>query len=104
MLQSKFKIGADASAAAGPVGRNAAAATDISLRSELLTYSRARGVFAGVDLNGADVSQNEDDTAKFYGANAKSYKEILQGDAATPAPAKRFVSTVSQYFKASRQR
>lgn len=104
LLKSKFKIGADASAAAGPVGRNAAAATDISLRSELLTYSRARGVFAGVDLNGADVSQNGDDTAKFYGASAKSYKEILQGDAATPPAAKRFVSTVARYFKASRQR
>ena len=102
LLKSKLKIGADASAAAGPVGRNAAAATDISLRAELLTYSRARGVFAGVDLNGADVSQNEDDTAKFYGPNAKSYKEILKGDAATPPMAKRFVSTVSRYFRTSR--
>lgn len=102
LLKSKFKIGTDASAAAGPIGRNAAAATDLSLRAELLTYSRARGVFAGVDLNGADVSQNSDDTAKFYGPNAKSYKEILQGDAATPPMAKRFVSTVARYFKSAR--
>ena len=57
LLHSKFKIGADASAAAGPVGRHAAASTDILLNAELLSYSRAKGVFAGVDLNGAVVSQ-----------------------------------------------
>lgn len=71
LLHSKFKIGADASAAAGPVGRNAAASTDILLIAELLTYSRAEGIFAGVDLNGAVVSQNEDDTKLFYGGQAK---------------------------------
>ena len=101
LLKSKFKIGADASAAAGPVGRHAAAATDITLNAELLTYSRAKGIFAGVDLNGADVSQNEDDTAKFYGPDAKSYKEILHGDASTPPMAKRFVKTVARYFRSA---
>ncbi len=102
LLKSKFKIGADASAAAGPIGRNAAAATDLSLRAELLTYSRARGIFAGVDLNGADVSQNDDDTQKFYSADPKPYKEILMGNAATPPAAKRFVSTVARYFRSAR--
>ena len=102
MLHSKFKIGADASAAAGPVGRNAAAATDILLKAELLTYSRARGIFAGVDLNGADVSQNQSDTDKLYGGTDISYKTVLSGDKPVPADAKQFVRTVSRYFKASR--
>ena len=102
LLHSKFKIGADASAAAGPVGRNAAASTDILLHAELLTYSRARGVFAGVDLNGADVSQNTDDTNSFYGGNAKSYKEILEGGVAVPHSARMFVKTVGQYFRSTK--
>lgn len=102
LLKSKVKLGADASVAAGPVGRNAAAATDVSLRAELLTYSRARGVFAGVDLNGADLSQNGDDTAAYYGANAKSYEDILKGEGKVPPMAQRFVSTVARYFHASR--
>ncbi|MGI8770230.1 MAG: lipid-binding SYLF domain-containing protein, partial [Acidobacteriaceae bacterium] len=66
LLKSKFKIGGDASAAAGPVGRNAQAATDWKLNAELLTYSRAKGLFAGIDLTGAVVSQNVDDTTTFY--------------------------------------
>ncbi|SEF44056.1 Lipid-binding SYLF domain-containing protein [Bryocella elongata] len=102
LLHSKFKIGADASAAAGPVGRNAAAATDISLKAELLTYSRARGIFAGVDLNGATVSQNTDDTRLFYGGGDVSYPEILHGNVRTPSAARRFVSTVARYFRSTR--
>lgn len=102
LLKSKFKIGADASAAAGPVGRHAAAATDVLLNAELLTYSRAKGIFAGVDLNGADVSQNGSDTDKFYGGDSVSYKEILNGDKQVPQDARRFVSTVSRYFRQSR--
>ncbi len=62
LLHDKFKIGADASAAAGPVGRDAQASTDISMRAEMLTWSRSRGVFAGIDLSGATVSQNTADT------------------------------------------
>lgn len=102
LLHSKFKIGADASAAAGPVGRNAAASTDILLSAELLTYSRAKGIFAGVDLNGAVVSQNEDDTKLFYGGQAKPYAEILHGAVPVPSAARRFVSTVAQYFHSTR--
>jgi lipid-binding SYLF domain-containing protein len=59
LLASKFKIGADASAAAGPVGRDAAAATDWKMKSELLTYSRSRGIFAGLDLSGTAVTQDK---------------------------------------------
>ena len=102
LLHSKFKIGADASAAAGPVGRHAAASTDILLNAELLTYSRAKGVFAGVDLNGAVVSQNTDDTNLFYGGQAKPYADILHGNVAVPSAARRFVSTVARYFHSTR--
>ncbi len=102
LLHSKFKIGADAAAAAGPVGRNAAASTDILLKAELLTYSRARGIFAGVDLNGATVSQNDEDTSTFYGGSPKSYKEILSGEVPVPSAARRFVSTVAKYFHSTR--
>ncbi len=67
LLSNKFKIGGSASAAAGPVGRDAGAETDWKLKAEMLTYSRARGVFAGVDLNGAVVSQDKDKTRLLYG-------------------------------------
>ena len=69
MLHDKFKIGADAAAAAGPVGRNAQAATDIELHAEFLTYSRSRGLFAGIDLNGAALSQDSEDTRGLYGSD-----------------------------------
>jgi lipid-binding SYLF domain-containing protein len=100
LLKSKFKIGADAAAAAGPVGRNAAAATDWKLNAELLTYSRSKGLFAGIDLNGAVVSQNTEDTDVFYGGTAKPFEEILHGAIAVPAGAKAFVRTVARYFHA----
>jgi lipid-binding SYLF domain-containing protein len=100
LLHSKFKIGADAAAAAGPVGRNAAASTDILLSAELLTYSRSKGLFAGVDLNGAVVSQNVDDTNLYYGGTAKPYEEILHGQVVVPHGARAFVRTVARYFHA----
>ncbi len=70
MLQSKFKIGGDAAAAAGPVGRNAQAGTDWKLNAEFLTYSRSRGLFAGIDLDGTVLSQNSDETRTFYGCGS----------------------------------
>jgi lipid-binding SYLF domain-containing protein len=100
LLHSQFKIGADAAAAAGPVGRNASASTDILLKAELLSYSRAKGIFAGVDLNGAVVSQNTDDTNLFYGGTAKPFSEILHGGVAVPTGARHFVRTVARYFHA----
>ena len=102
LLHSKFKIGADAAAAAGPVGRNAAASTDILLSAELLTYSRSKGLFAGVDLNGAVVSQNVDDTNLYYGGQAKPYEEILHGSVAVPHGARHFVHAVARYFHSTR--
>jgi lipid-binding SYLF domain-containing protein len=98
LLKSKFKIGGDASAAAGPVGRNAAASTDWKMGAELLTYSRARGLFAGIDLNGAVVDQNVDATRTYYGT-AYPFEQLLKGQVATPPDARPFVRTVAKYFK-----
>src|ERR1700723_1198477 len=88
LLQSKFKLGADASAAAGPVGRDAGADTDWKMKAEVLTYSRARGLFAGIDLNGSSVTQDKDETRILYGQFVP-FTEILNGkvqpkDAADP--------------------
>jgi lipid-binding SYLF domain-containing protein len=76
LLQNEFKIGADASVAAGPVGRGAEASTDIQLRAEILSYSRARGLFAGVTLNGTSIREDEDANQRFYGRAVRN-KEIL---------------------------
>lgn len=100
LLKSKFKIGGDAAASAGPVGRNAAAATNLTLRSELLTYSRSRGLFAGIDLNGTVVNQNTEDTRTFYGHDVP-FQEILEGNVATPPAARPFVRTIAKYFRKS---
>ena len=97
MLKSKFKLGGDAAASAGPVGRNASADTDITLHAEFLTYSRSRGLFAGLDLTGTDLSQNADDTRAEYGADVP-FESVLHGQQAVPANAKRFVHDVARYF------
>jgi len=102
LLHSKFKIGGDASAAAGPVGRDAQAATDVSLRAELLTWSRAKGLFAGIDLNGVSVSQNTEDTDKFYGGD-HTFESILHGNVPPPAGAGSFLETVRKYFHEARE-
>lgn len=101
LLQSKFKIGAGASAAAGPVGRDAGAATNWKMQSELLTWSRARGLFAGVDLNGVSVTQNTADTQLLYGA-PHTFNSILAGDVPVPPDARPFVRTVAKYFHESK--
>jgi lipid-binding SYLF domain-containing protein len=97
LLKSKFKIGADASAAAGPVGRDTQAATNWKLQSELLTWSRSKGLFAGIDLNGVAVFENTDDTTAFYG-QPHTFEQILKGNVLPPADAKTFISTVAKYF------
>ena len=101
MLGSKFKLGADAAASAGPVGRNAQAATDASMHAEFLTYSRSRGLFAGLDLDGTVLSQDADDMRDFYGANIP-FQGVLKGDVPTPQDARPFVRTVAHYFVSSR--
>jgi lipid-binding SYLF domain-containing protein len=97
MLKNKFKIGADAAASAGPVGRNAQAGTDWKLNAEFLTYSRSKGLFAGIDLDGTVLSQNQNDTRTMYG-DAVQFETILKGNQATPEEAKPFVHTVAKYF------
>lgn len=97
LLKSKFKIGADASAAAGPVGRHGQAATDWKMNAELLTYSRSKGLFAGIDLDGTSVSQNAEDTNLYFG-KAHSFESVLRGSVAVPQGAKPFVRTVAGYF------
>lgn len=97
LLHSKFKIGAGVSAAAGPVGRNAQASTDASMHAELLTWSRSRGAFAGIDLSGVSVTQNKNDTEALDGSG-HSFDQILHGDVHAPFAAKPFLSTIQQYF------
>ena len=102
LLSSKFKIGADAAAAAGPVGRNTQASTNLTLKSELLTYSRSRGVFAGIDLDGTVVSQNSDDTEIYYG-QPHTFDQILKGNVLPPDSSKPFLRTVVKYFRDAQQ-
>ncbi len=102
LLKSKFKIGGDAAASAGPVGRNAQAATDISMRAELLTYSRSKGLFAGIDLDGATVSQNTDDTTLLYGA-PHTFDQILKGNVLPTEDSRPFLRTIAKYFHTSQQ-
>jgi len=94
LLSSKFQLGADASAAAGPVGRHATADTDWMLNTEILTYSRARGAFAGLTLTGADVRRDDDSTEAIYGHHI-STRRILHGEVASPAAAQPFLDAVS---------
>jgi SH3 domain-containing YSC84-like protein 1 len=98
LLHDKFKIGGDAAAAAGPVGRDAQASTDLSMRAELLTWSRSRGVFAGIDLNGVSVSQNREDTDAVYGGSEHTFDQILHGAVPPPAAAEPFLHAVARYF------
>ena len=103
LLKSKFKIGGDASAAAGPVGRNGTAATDWKMNAELLSYSRNKGLFAGIDLDGTSVSQNSDDTEIYYGQPHR-FKAILKGSVEVPPGAVAFVRDVAQNFVRAKNR
>jgi SH3 domain-containing YSC84-like protein 1 len=93
LLSSKFELGADASAAAGPVGRHASANTDWKMDAEILTYSRARGAFAGLTLNGASIRHDEDSTRAAYGHNVSNAR-ILKGAVTAPPSANSFLNAV----------
>jgi lipid-binding SYLF domain-containing protein len=101
LLSSKFKLGADASAAAGPVGRDATAGTDVKLRAEVLTYSRTRGLFAGIDLSGAVIDQDKDSTTILYGKMIP-FETILNGKVAPPSGSSSFLAAVSKYSSQSK--
>ena len=93
LLSSKFELGADASVAAGPVGRHASADTDWKLDTAILTYSRAKGAFAGLTLNGSAIRRDEDATVAIYGHDV-STRTILRGEVAAPASAHAFINAV----------
>src|SRR5689334_24399368 len=95
LLTNKFKLGADASVAAGPVGRHTEGSTDWKLRAEVLTYSRARGLFAGISFNGAVIKQDEDATGELYGRQV-DFKTILTGSVQPPQSAEKFLAAVKR--------
>src|SRR5216117_1431748 len=90
LLSSKFQISGEGSAAAGPVGRHASAGTDWKMNAELLTYSRSKGAFAGLTLEGAVIEQDDDSTQAIYGKDM-SFRKILMGSVTPPAPAAPFM-------------
>jgi len=98
LLSSKFKLGAEASAAAGPVGRDAGADTDWKMKAEVLTYSRARGIFAGVDLSGAAITQDKDETRLLYGS-PESFADILNGKVQATSDSEPFLAAVRKYSR-----
>jgi len=95
LLSSKFELGADASAAAGPVGRHASADTDWKLDAEILTYSRAKGLFAGLTLNGAGIRRDDDSMEGYYGHHV-STRAVLTGHVAAPVSAQPFLSSIRE--------
>ncbi len=98
MLKEKVKLGGDVAASAGPVGRNSQASTSILANAEFLTYSRSKGLFAGIDLTGDVLNQNVDDTKTYYG-EATSYQSLLSGSVPTPVSARPFTRAVALMFR-----
>lgn len=102
ILTSKVKLGGDIAAAAGPKGRNAAASTDVTMRAEVLSYSRSRGLFAGVSLEGSTLRPDEDGNARVYGKGVSAKDIVINSSIHAPASAKLLVSTLNK--KAPRNR
>lgn len=96
ILSSKVKLGADASVAAGPKGRDASASTDVTMRAEVLSYSRARGLFAGISLEGSTVRPDSDANEKVYRKKLEAESIIFKGAVAVPAPAQKMVAYLNQ--------
>ena len=99
LLGDKVTLGADAAIAAGPVGRSGTAATDAKLSAEILSYSRTKGIFAGIDLSGGVLRPDKDVNEKVYGAKAAT--EIIASTASTPAEARAFVNTLGREARAT---
>ena len=97
ILSSKVKLGADASAAAGPVGRTAAAATDVTLRAEVLTYSRSRGLFAGVSLEGSTLRPDNDANERLYGKKVEAKAIVFRKAVPIPPSAKLLIATLTKH-------
>jgi lipid-binding SYLF domain-containing protein len=96
VLSSKVKLGADASAAAGPKGRDASAETDVTMRAEVLTYSRARGLFAGISLQGSTVRPDNDANTRVYGKKVEAESIVFKGAVAVPPAAQKLVAYLNQ--------
>jgi len=96
LMSDKFKIGADVTVAAGPVGRQASADTDIKLKAEILSYSRSKGVFAGVSVDGAVVQADHSGDKAMYGSDV-THQEILNGKVAAPEPAQKLLAELARY-------
>jgi len=99
LVRNQFKLGADAAVAAGPVGRDAQASTDLQLRAEILSYSRARGLFAGVTVNGSTVRGDRDANERFYGKRLDTAQVVLQGMGDTRAPVPDWLDVLNRYAK-----
>src|ERR1700732_2936449 len=97
ILSSKVKLGADASVAAGPKGRDAAASTDVTMRAEVLSYSRARGLFAGISLEGSTLRPDNDANERVYGKKMEAKEIALHGAVPIPPSAKLLISTLNQH-------
>jgi SH3 domain-containing YSC84-like protein 1 len=98
LLKSKFELGGDASAAAGPLGRQAGASTDALLRSRILTYSRSKGLFAGVELKGTVITQDDDDLSATYGEETTTMS-VLRGRIPAPYAVRIFPATLTSYSR-----
>ena len=97
LVKNQFKIGADAAVTAGPVGRDASASTDLQLRAQILSYSRARGLFAGVTLNGATIRQDRDANERFYGMGYRTGQIVFDGLGGSPEPVANWKATLAKY-------
>jgi lipid-binding SYLF domain-containing protein len=98
LVSNQFKLGADVGVAAGPVGRDAQAATDLQLRAQILSYSRSRGLFAGVTVNGSTVRQDRDANERFYGKPFDT-KQIIFAAPGTPPPVPDWLQTLDRYAR-----
>jgi lipid-binding SYLF domain-containing protein len=99
LVSNEFKVGADAGVAAGPVGREASAGTDVQMRAEILSYSRARGLFAGINLNGSSIRGDDDANVRFYGKPLKTADIIFKGMSAVPGPVPEWQAMLARYAK-----
>jgi lipid-binding SYLF domain-containing protein len=99
LVNNEFKIGADAGVAAGPVGREASAGTDVQLRAQILSYSRSRGLFAGINLNGSSIRGDNDANQRFYGKALGTRDVIFNQAAGAPPPVPDWTATLGKYAK-----
>ena len=99
LVANQFKLGADAAVAAGPIGRDAQAATDLQLRAEILSYSRSRGLFAGVTVNGSTVRQDRDANERFYGKRLETRQIIFGPAPGTPTPVPLWLDVLGRYAR-----